>query len=463
MEGRHVTVSVKKLPPYINIATENGKSTLRGYLGIIWTMLESRLHFSSQLFTDDFVKGLPHLRNYDRDVILYPGTVTPKNFEHYDLSVPLLSSWYSLYIKDSDEANSSESFVKNLSASLWVSTVLMISIFTIFLYLMLNISLRFLSAKTIEIPRMRRRGKQKLLNPSSANEVNTEFDKLRILNDASLGNCFIITLAAFCSQGYILSTRMFSIRLVLLNILFFGMIMCNSYSALLMSQLTLREPLLPFKTLEEIPTQATDYSLCVRENSLPYMSFMVNETSKALRKEWANIINRKPCVRGIIPADVMCAPRIAFLETPAIIQNSIHRNFKCKITNLKQKYFKVHFTILLYRTIDYKAKREIDNEIIRYRELGILRRLITTHVRQDELFSPAEESELQVTFEHIYGVLLVYFFCVGVSFVLLLLEIVIDRLTRRCRSQTHPKDLRYGFQSNRNRLLFQTHSTLKRL
>lgn len=76
-----------------------------------------------------------------------------------------------------------------------------------------------------------------------------------------------------------------------------------------------------------------------------------------------NIVNRKPCVkRGIIPPDVMCAPQMAFLETPAIMQRSISRNFKCKITNLKQKYFKVDYTILLYKTIDFKAKQEINLE-----------------------------------------------------------------------------------------------------
>lgn len=60
--------------------------------------------------------------------------------------------------------------------------------------------------------------------------------KQRVLNEESLGNCFVTAIAAFCSQGSYIHSPMLSIRILMMSFLLFGMIMYNAYSALLVSQ-----------------------------------------------------------------------------------------------------------------------------------------------------------------------------------------------------------------------------------
>ena len=61
-------------------------------------------------------------------------------------------------------------------------------------------------------------------------------DKKKSSGEESLGHCFITAMAALCTQGCYIQSHLVSIRILMLFLLLFGMIMCSSYSALLVSQ-----------------------------------------------------------------------------------------------------------------------------------------------------------------------------------------------------------------------------------
>lgn len=67
-------------------------------------------------------------------------------------------------------------------------------------------------------------------------------DKKKSSGEESLGHCFITAMAALCTQGCYIQSHLVSIRILMLFLLLFGMIMCSSYSALLVSQVGSKSP-----------------------------------------------------------------------------------------------------------------------------------------------------------------------------------------------------------------------------
>jgi len=74
-----------------------------------------------------------------------------------------------------------------------------------------------------------------------------------------------------------MNTKSTSLRIMMLVILFFGLLMLNSYSAVLVSRLAVDKADIPFKNLDSI-AERPGYVLCVRENSYAYRNFKVCAT-----------------------------------------------------------------------------------------------------------------------------------------------------------------------------------------
>ncbi len=77
------------------------------------------------------------------------------------------------------------------------------------------------------------------------------------------------------SAGFNVNTRSTSLRIIILVVLIFGLLMLNSYSAVLVSRLAVDKVDILFPTLESIIERNT-HVLCVRESSFAYRLFKVN-------------------------------------------------------------------------------------------------------------------------------------------------------------------------------------------
>lgn len=121
------------------------------------------------------------------------------------------------------------------------------------------------------------------------------------------------------------------------------------------------ERFLPFDTIDEMPEKASGYSLCVREESYAYLYFKVNETSDELQERWSQIVNTEPC-KSPITHEIMCKSHVAILETPAVMNQLIHRNFDCKVSHLSKRYQSVWISVLILRGFDDRAKKEINKQ-----------------------------------------------------------------------------------------------------
>lgn len=84
----------------------------------------------------------------------------------------------------------------------------------------------------------------------------------------------MVTSPDLISSGFSITTKTTSLRIIVLVIVFFGLLMLNSYSAVLVSRLAVERVNLPFPTLDSVSDQKT-HVLCVRETSYAFHLFKV--------------------------------------------------------------------------------------------------------------------------------------------------------------------------------------------
>lgn len=175
----------------------------------------------------------------------------------------------------------------------------------------------------------------------------------------------------------------------MLVVLFFGLLMLNSYSAVLVSRLAVEKDDILFLTLKSIIDKNT-HVLCIRESSYAYLMFKViysvmqlnwflfrkflikfcyftfyitvllkeNERDTELMPIWRSIINQHPCENTTSVADiatVLCEDDTVVLETPHIIA-SIFESPKCLITRMPGRYATAYTTLLMKKGFKFKKK-----------------------------------------------------------------------------------------------------------
>ncbi|KAK6624224.1 hypothetical protein RUM44_011083 [Polyplax serrata] len=392
MEDNLVKVSISRILPYIDYTMQNNSTFITGVLGEMWTTLEGRLGLRSEYVIEDFKDGIINFRNLERDVLLHPFIPTPAD-PRCELSFPVMDVWYDVYLESTPEINSSSAFITCWSTKLWVGTILLVLIIVTVLYLMLRLTSKYIKSEGFVVPSYEPTDSLVQLH-SFGNKYNLSKQwrlrvyphrKLQIENERSMSSCFMFVVAAISSQDNSLRTEVFSVRLLIFVFLFFALIMCNAYSGLLISQLTLGAGFLPFNSLEEMLHMKEPYSLCVRPHAYPYLQLLGNDSSGAHNK-WKTILNGEFCPENdnINWSHAMCESRAAFLEIPALIERQI-KNAQCKIAKLSKKYYTVSISLLINSGgFQTSIQCRIREELLKYREAGILSRFQHLWIGEDK-------------------------------------------------------------------------------
>ena len=107
-----------------------------------------------------------------------------------------------------------------------------------------------------------------------------------------------------------------SVRLTLVTTLLFGYLLCNSYSAVLISYLASGHSTAPFSTLDDVALKAT-HALCVRNESYAYLTLKV--------RRGVGIINGRPeldqktkAFRTTVAMHALAAQRAGCDSTPCV-------------------------------------------------------------------------------------------------------------------------------------------------
>lgn len=90
--------------------------------------------------------------------------------------------------------------------------------------------------------------------------------------------------------------------------------------------------------------------------------FKVNDSDTIVQEKWRKIVNKRPCPATMPKRKAYCASNVAFLEIPHYMRNNFLKNYPCKTTVLKRKYFLVDICILVKKGLGTRMETEINRE-----------------------------------------------------------------------------------------------------
>ncbi|KAK7590254.1 hypothetical protein V9T40_001867 [Parthenolecanium corni] len=418
-------VVVDNIYPYIFVE-DKYPVAISGYMSELWDIVEKALNFRNEFVKVPFKLGKELIANESVDVGLVPVVVTSADVDKFDSSVPVAKVWYELYTKRNGDGATSGSYIETWSTSLWFAFILTILTLSMLLWIMLRI--QYVSCYKVNS-----------LSLSGQNKLEHEEQQSSLLESepTSLWSCFLIVLGTITSQGYNVNTESTSLRIIMLVVLFFGLLMLNAYSAVLVSRLAVDKADILFPTLESIIERKT-HTLCIRESSYATRLFKENESDPVLLPMWRSIINQPPCENTTTVDDIanaLCEDRTVILETPHIIA-SIEEQNRCAITRMPGRYVTSYLSLLMRKHLKFKNK--INMLLQKLLTTGIIdytqkRWLAKRFVRKRNI------SNLKpVTINHIKGVLCVYAIAIFISLSALFLEKLIH-----WKKQTKTVNLEY--------------------
>ncbi|KAI5703679.1 hypothetical protein M8J75_014863, partial [Diaphorina citri] len=376
----------------------------------------------SEYVQANFEVGKHMLMNGTADVRLVPVIVTTADNADFDFSLPLSQNWYELFIRSDDDGATSLSYIVTWSDKLWFAFAGTCLLMTILTYCMLYWRYKY------RLENLEDESNHESVSPEDINTEN-EFEQLKKQQNTnmSMGNCFLNVLGSFTSQGCEAPSSAYSIRLVILVILFYGLLMNNAYSAVLVSRLATGQKEILFPTLASVH-QAKTHTLCVRTGSFAYVKLKEREMDTQLKPEWRDIVNKPPaCLNESTQqniANAICKDGVVVLETPIImaaILKDPNRSNHCPVMRMAGKNAKAVASLFMSKW--YPLKNDFNQIIFRMHSAGIL-----DYLQKKWLSRAMPESKdlisSEVRMDHIAGVLFVYFLAILLSCGILVLEIL---------------------------------------
>ncbi|CAH0766354.1 unnamed protein product [Bemisia tabaci] len=353
--GRKFSVIVDEMPPYISL--RNG---FTGYIADIWQIISSELNVSAEFQKHSFDAGKELIKNGSVDLLITPVIITTTDIDEIDFSIPIVKIWYELFMKSSDDGATSMSYIVTWSRNLWFAFLLTICILTATLWIIVNIRLRLERNRGKTPPAWQTRldfwrgYRRWAKGPEPENTLKNE-----LVSVSSVGSSFLFVLGALTNQGNCLKLNSPSIRTATLVTLFFGLLMYNAYSSVLISRLAVGRTTLPFPSLESV-AEAKTHIICVRRYSFAYVQFKQREEDKELLEKWQGLVNEPPCLNTTSVRDVaaaLCYDNTLILETPNIVAKIIedyNRSNGCDITRLYGHYARATATVLMKKHFRYR-------------------------------------------------------------------------------------------------------------
>ncbi|PSN42619.1 hypothetical protein C0J52_20026 [Blattella germanica] len=387
-------------PPLTVVKAINGTLEVRGFFGEVWKILETHLHFKTHLeeAQDNAYGSLDNgtwsgvidmLINKEVEMGLGEFRVTSERLEVIDYTLPIILSRYQIYIREPTSQNMMwGNFLEPFSSELWLTVVASIVIFSIFCAIIFYAN------------------HQLFYRNESDMEELTIWDAIHIV------------FGAFCQQGYVITPRSNSCRMVLLCVYIIGAVLLAAYSAALVSFLAKRKPILPFNNLEELVTDGT-YKFGLLQKSAEFNVFygskdkLLNETfNRFIKPEKENLPTSSQ--EGLTRT---CQSKFAFFVSQDIAQGLLHK-IPCKIIELPGDSFKGSVSMALIKNSPYREL--INHYLLVLRKGGVLGRLRNNIWPKH--FPDSTSTWITVDLHDVTPLLTVLAAGILVSFLLLLLE-----------------------------------------
>lgn len=231
----------------------------------------------------------------------------------------------------------------------------------------------------------------------------------------------ILHIVGVSSETISYSTISFSFSVVTFLFLFY--ILSECFSTFLTSKLSIvNDPNLPFETLEDLSKQST-YKIC----SAPH--FHVHSALQE-SKIYDHILDPKECEivhERLASTDADISPICSNTHLTIIIQenqwNQIRakQRLPCPIIGLKPKYFVTFNSFQIGRIFPFKNQFRIF--ITKMRTSSIIGYFDNNFVWDDMAFE--DENVIEITFDHIYLIIVIYGISIVVSMMVLFIEFII--------------------------------------
>ncbi|XP_069676419.1 glutamate receptor ionotropic, delta-1-like [Periplaneta americana] len=376
-----------------------------GYIGELWAILERTLQFKSVMRRAGFEEGLSLLKSGEADAMLQPVVVTGNNIGDYDFTRPVASSWYELYVRAPEGQASAQSHFTVWGPNVWMATLATTALLTVAVRLMCKCG------------------------------AFEEDGGTRRRQRVTLSLCFLSVLGSLGSEGFQLRPSSVSGRVLMVTTLLFGLLLYNSYSAVLVASLAVTNPTLPFNDLDDVAKKGT-HALCVRNLSYAYMRLKESEAAKEVAPQWREVVARKPCGNAVTKRDleaVLCRWGVAVLETPSNM--AVTKESACHMKQIRGHYFAVPVSLEFRANLPYTHL--INFYINRLQTSGILQYLRSKWVVRTSLVSEEEAvPHTTVTLRHVELVLSLYAASIAYSVAVLMLEIAWNKRTQAARTHT---------------------------
>ncbi|XP_043280874.1 uncharacterized protein [Venturia canescens] len=376
------------LLPYLEVKPDK---TLTGYLGDIWTILETALKFKTDFRpTRDASEDV--LKRGETDEWLAPIGVYWRNSGQMVYSHVVASNYYGLYAVSEGESVSKWWYMSIFSRELWAMSfgfVVGITGLILFMYRLKRV-------------------------------VNRHYEECN--NQLAIPSFNLLSvLGVMTGQGFQEIPTAWSLRFTILSAVVMGMLISCGFSSTLTSYLAIRGNDLHFNSLQDI-LKAKTHNLCARNKSTAHDE--LKDMSKNGTEDWSHLINRncRNMEDHFQYQSGLCRSGDVYVEVPDVflsVYYPIHH--KCHIVQIPGEHWPSKIAFLHARAA--RHRRLIDKYLLRLHSAGILVYLERKWISKE--WPTSQERHLTfktVQYEHIEIIWLAFVGMIFVSSFICVLE-----------------------------------------
>ncbi|KAG8336297.1 hypothetical protein J6590_047489 [Homalodisca vitripennis] len=403
-----------KMTPYnLYVLENNSTHRLTGFIAEMWKILETDLQFRSEYHAVSFEEGRDILKARNADIMLSPVVVDSKNLDDFDITIPIATSLYSLYMRPFSGRGTSAFYLGTWSRNLWLSFVSVLILCALLLWAISGLRKKFGLDERI----LQKDG----LDGKYANKTKQETDYL------SLADCLYMVLGAATQQDMRFQSEAGSLRVLLFVLLIFNTLLTTSYTSTIVSRLTVTQNSYKYISLETILT-SNPLFVCVRINSAVYPMFQTNDSSEEVADEWKNLVNRGPChpspKNTVDVASNICKRRCVIFESDNIMARLLAKDRECNTERLRTTRIISQISILIRKHFEFT--HHLRRGILKLMDTGVLQLLETRFLYKNRPQYRVQRYS-EVTWGNVKALVIMYAVAAGFSLLLLVVEICIGR------------------------------------
>ncbi|XP_068085174.1 probable glutamate receptor [Anabrus simplex] len=399
LHGLTVRVAVRNVTSLTELeeCPTRGVTLAGGFFGHVWLTLQRSINIRSEYIISPKSRDRNAISRMvaqnEADVAFGDVTQTAISEQNQEVryTLPVLTFRYEVYIRHLDwQELPWDLFLKPFSTRLWLTVVLTMLVSAVFLTLVQSLGHRY-----------------------GYKECLTE-------NKYSLYESLFLVISAICQQGMEETPQALSCRVAFIVIYFMALILLASYSAILISFLTIQRLSLPFTDLQGLIEDGS-YQMGVLRNSTEHRFFM-NTSDEMMQQLYEKFMLPDPKnfpETDEIAFERVCSMKFAFM-IPFEYLSMIQSNISCSVVALPVKYFELNLSFVLPQNSFLLELLNYNLQV--FRHSGLLQKM------RELTWSPGESDEsrtwVHVRLKHMISLLSVF----GVGIILALVLLGLEKL-----------------------------------